>query len=92
MLQCFQKDKCLTILIPVADDKEKGRLKVKKLKSKTYRINNCFCRATEKEKGTLNQAPVTILWSNKMGLVSISFRHYFPHILHREMFVQWELL
>jgi len=60
--------------------------------SVTYRINNCFCRTTEKEKGTLNQAPVTILWSNKMGLVAISFRHNSSNILHWEMFVQRKLL
>jgi hypothetical protein len=35
-------------------------------------INYCFCWSMEEDEGTLNQAPVTLLRGNQMGLVAIS--------------------
>lgn len=57
----------------------------------TYCVNNSFCWASEEMQRTFDEAPVSLLWSNKMGLVTISLGHNSSHILPRQMLVEGEL-
>lgn len=66
-------------------------MQVSSSKEVTYCINNCFCWTSEEMQRTFDEAPVSLLWSDKMGLVTISLGHNPSHILPRQMLVEGKL-
>lgn len=57
----------------------------------THSIHWSFSWTSEIIKGTINEAPVTLLGRNQMRLVPICLWNHFPYVLQWKMTIKWKL-